>query len=475
MTGWGGISTGQRQGRRPTRELLLLVGAAIALQAMAWALLLALFTAHIGYGLHDLSDTFYYLEIAVRVAHGAWPYVDFPFEYPPLALPFFLLPPADGTVAAYEDWFAVEMMAICMASAVVVTLIAARLWSGLGRPLGAAAAFAAAVIAAGAISVNRFDPAVGLVVALCVMALVYRRFTLAGVAVGLGFALKLVPIVLLPLVLVLAARRGPVLRAATAAAVAAAVPFVPFLVRSWGAFNGALEGQTARGLHIESVPATPYLVWKALWHGAEVFIVPPSGSLVIGAPGTLLLARIAPFVVLGLLAVAYAGIWRARAVVRNDPEWVAPAALAVLLAFMCGNKVLSPQHVLWILPLVALCLVAKSVSHRLTGAVTLVAVALTQVEFPAMYMDIKALDPLPLLIVSARNVLLLAAFVIVVVSLWRVASTRQVALVSESAAAALVADATGPAAHLPDRGRLDLVAQTPLEAQDRLGMQLRDA
>jgi hypothetical protein len=401
------------------------VGAAIALQAMAWALLLALFTARIGYGLHDLSDTFYYLEIAVRVTHGAWPYVDFPFEYPPLALAFLLLPPAGGTVAAYEYWFAVEMIAICSATAVVVTLVAARVWAELGRPLGAAAAYAAAVIAAGAIAVNRFDPAVGLVVAICVLALVHRRFTLAGVAVGLGFALKLVPIVLLPLVLVVAPKRGPVLRAAAATAVAAAVPFVPFLVRSRGAFNGAFEGQTARGLHIESAPATPYLIWRAMWQGAEVFVVPPSGSLVIGAPGTLLLARIAPFVVLALVVVAYVAIWRARAAVRNDPEWVAPAALAVLLAFMCGNKVLSPQHVLWILPLVALCMVARPVSHRVAGAVTLVAIALTQVEFPAMYDEIKALDALPLLIVSGRNVLLLTALVVLVVSLWRVGPARE--------------------------------------------------
>lgn len=437
-------------GRRPTRDLLLLAGAALALQAMAWALLLTLFTARIGYGLHDLSDTFYYLEIAVRVAYGRWPYVDFPFEYPPLALPFLLLPPADGTVATYDFWFAVEMMAICMANAVVVALVAARVWGGLGRPLAAAAAFAVAVVMAGAISLNRFDPAVGLVVGLCVLALVYRRFTLAGIAVGLGFALKLVPIVLLPLVLVLAARRGPVLRAAAAAAVAAAVPFVPFLVRSWSAFNGALEGQTARGLHIESVPATPYLIWRAMSQGAEVVIVPPSGSLVIGAPGTLLLARAAPIIVLGLLVIAYAGIWRARAVVRNDLEWVAPAALAVLLAFMCGNKVLSPQHMLWTLPLVALCLAARSVSHRVVGAVMLAAIALTQVEFPAMYLDIKALDALPLFIVSARNVLLLAAFVTAVVSLWRAAPARE-GNRSGRASAPTVAGATGPAA--PTRSR----------------------
>lgn len=411
--------------RRPARELLLLAGAAIALQAMAWALLLALYASRVWYALHDLSDTPHYLSIAERVAQGDWPYVDFPFEYPPLALPIFLLPPRDGTIATFDYWFAVAMMTTCVATAVVVALVAARAWAGLGRPLGAAAAFAAAVIAAGAITVNRFDPAVGLVVALCVLALVSRRFTLAGVAVGLGFALKLVPIVLLPLVLVLAARRGPVLRAAAAAAVAAALPFVPFLVRSWEAFNGALGGQAARGLHVESVAATPFLIWTALQHGAASVIVPPGGSLVIDAPGTLLLSQLAPIIVLGLLVIVYAGIWRARAVLRADPAWVAPATLAAMLAFMCGNKVLSPQHLLWILPLVALCLAARPLSHRVVGAVMLVAVALTQVEFPGMYHGVATLDPLPLLVIVGRNALLLAAFVIVVVALWRVASPRE--------------------------------------------------
>lgn len=389
---------------------------------MAWALLVALFTARVGYGLHDLSDTSHYLSIVERIGQGAWPYVDFAFEYPPLALPLFLLPLRDGTLATYELWFAVEMIAICMASSVVVALVAAHVWSGLGRPLAAATAFAAAVVMAGAISLNRFDPAVGLVVALCVLALVYRRFTLAGVAVGLGFGIKLVPIVLLPLVLVLAARRRPMLGAAAAAVIVSALPFVPFLVRSWGAFSGALGYQTGRGLQIESLPATPFLIWTALRQGAASVIVPPGGSLVIAAPGTLTLARLSPYLVLGLLAVAYAGIWRAREIVRHDPAWVAPAALAVLLAFMCGNKVLSPQHLLWALPLVALCLVAKPVSHRVAGIVMLVAIALTQVEFPALYHELQALHALPLLVVAARNVLLLAAFVVVVASLWRAAS-----------------------------------------------------
>ena len=340
-------------------------------------------------------------------------------------MPFFLLQPSLSTVAAYDFWFSIGMITVCLATAVVVVLIAARVWDGLGRPLCAAAAFAATVIAAGAIAVNRFDPTVGLVVALCVLALVHKRFTLAGVAVGLGFALKLVPIVLLPLVLVLATRRRSALRAAVAAAIAAVLPFLPFLLRSPQAFSGALGGQTARGLHIESVAATPYLVWRAMLQEADVVIVPPMGSLVIGAPGTALLARLAPIIVLGLLIVVYVAIWRARTVLRTDPEWIAPAALATMLAFMCGNKVLSPQHMLWVLPLVALCLVARPRSQRLIGVVMLAAIALTQVEFPGMYHETADLQSLPLFVIAVRNVLLLTALILGVVSMWRVGSARK--------------------------------------------------
>jgi hypothetical protein len=44
---------------------------------------------------------------------------------------------------------------------------------------------------------------------------------------------------------------------------------------------------------------------------------------------------------------------------------------------------------------------------------------LTQVEFPGMYERQIRLDPAPLLVISARNVLLAAAFALVVASLWR--------------------------------------------------------
>lgn len=406
--------------KRPAREMALLVAAAVALQLIVWAILLQVFERGLGYHLHDLSDTSHYLYYAERVAHGGWPYADYPYEYPPLSLLFIVLPPLNGTLAGYERWFTVEMIAVCSLTAMVTTVAAARLWSGLGRPLGAAAAFAAAVAAAGAISVNRFDPVVGLVVALTVLALVCRRWVLAGVAAGLGFSLKLTPIVLLPLVLVLAGTRRGAVRVCAACAAVAIIPFVPFLVRDASGVTSRLFGfQVGRGLQIESLAATPYLLAQVVHHGAVTVVVPPGGSLAIAGPGTTLLAWLAPLAILVLLAFVYAAVWRSRETLRADLSWAPVAALAAMLAAMCGNKILSPQHLLWVLPLVALGLVAKRPLQRAPAALVLAALVLTQIEFPAWYHRVQQLDSLPLLVISARNVLLLTALVVAAIGLWR--------------------------------------------------------
>jgi hypothetical protein len=265
---------------------------------------------------------------------------------------------------------------------------------------------------------------VGLFIALVVLALVYRRFTLAGVGVGLGFALKLTPVVLLPLVLLLATGRRARLWAIVGAALAAVLPFVPWLVVSAGAFDSVAGYQTGRGLQVESLAATPYLLLAEFAHGAARVVVPPGGSLELTAGGVTLLVRLGPLIVLALLAVVYLPIWRARLALRQEPETIVLAALAALLAVLCGNKVLSPQHLLWVLPLVALCLVARSPAQRVVGVLMLVAAGLTQVEFPAHYEALRRLDAVPVVLVAVRNALIAAAFVVAVVMLWRANSGR---------------------------------------------------
>ena len=405
------------------RERLLLLAVAAALQAIAWLVILEIFTSLLKWGYDPKlisPDVVHYADVGARVLGHQWPYADFPFEYPPLSILLFIIAPVHGTLATYHHWFAVEMVAIGAITAVVTGAAAARIWTGLERPLAAVTALAVAVVAMGAIAIQVFDGAVALVLALAVLFLVYRRWTLAGLVIGLGFSLKLMPIVLLPLVLIMAHTRRKALWALLAGVAGAVGPFVPLLVHNAAAVRSALFGvQIGRGLQIESVAAAPYLVAQAIHRGVVTVTVPPGGSLTINGAGTGLVETLAPVTVLLLLIVVYWAAWRSREALRRRPETLPLVALAAVLAALCGNKVLSPQHLLWILPLVALSLVGRAVLPRIGAALLMAAMVLTQVEFPAMYFRQIHLDATPLLVICARNVLLVAAFVVTVVAVWR--------------------------------------------------------
>jgi len=404
-----------------TRTVLLVILVAVLLQGAAWLFIYQVPVAHgWGYTLWPGDDRSYYAGVGDLARARQWAYADFPFEYPPLALVLFEVPPLNGTLLEYEHWFSIEMILIGGLSAVVTAAVATRLWAGLRRPLSAVAALALATVAAGALAAGRFDGAVALIVVLAVLCMVYRRWVLAGLAVGLGFSLKLMPIVLLPLVLILAARRRSVWLALLAAFLAALLPFAPFLLHDAGGVKSSLFGaQVTRGLQIESMAATPYLVVAAARGGDLRIVIPQGESVQVIGPGSLTVGNAAPLAVAVLLLVVYAGVWRSRRRLRADLSWVAPASLAVMLATLCGNKVLSPQHLLWTLPLVALCLVDERTLPRVAGALMLVALLLTQIEYPALYSRLPDHAVSPLVVIAARNVVLLAAFVLATLALWR--------------------------------------------------------
>ena len=85
------------------------------------------------------------------------------------------------------------------------------------------------------------------------------------------------------------------------------------------------------------------------------------------------------------------------------------ASLAATVAFALFGKVLSPQFVIWALPLGALAFAWRL--YALAAAVALAAI-LTQVEFPAHYFDVVAREPLALVLVAVRNAALLAVLVL---------------------------------------------------------------
>ncbi len=402
--------------RRPAGETALIVASAVSLQALVWALLIVVFSQlRLGYGFHDLSDTLWYLHYKDLIDQGQRIYRDFAFEYPPLAIPLLLLPPS-SSVAAYELWFGAEMMVLCTAAAGLTAAAAARFWTGLTRPFLAGVAFAVAVAAGGAITANRYDVAVALTLAACMLLLAHRRPAAAAGALGAGVALKLTPAMLLPLVLILAEGRRRIVWALVAFVVLAAAPFLPFL----GApqLSTVVTFHAERPLQVESVPGTAFLIAGALG-SPRVSTGNSYGSQFLSAPGSTIVSAVSPW--LGVLVVAgiYVLVWRRRALLRAAPQYVPLAALACVLAFTVFNKVLSPQFLVWTFPLVALVVVGEGRGQRLCGVLTLLAIALTQVEFPARYWAVVDLEPRAVAVVVVRNLVLAAATLAAVDALWR--------------------------------------------------------
>jgi hypothetical protein len=384
---------------RPATETALIVIAAVTLQGFVWAFLIWLLRADgPWYHFFDVSDIqVVYFEYAQRIAQGLRPYQDFPVEYPPLALPLFaLLPHADP--ASYQNWFAAEMIVLCSAAAALT---------------GATVA----VLAAGAITANRYDVAVALTLAACLLFLARRHPAGAGAVLGLGVALKLTPGMLLPLVLIVAETRRRAVYALIAFVVFTVLPFIPFLGRIHGLTN-IITYHAQRPLQIESVPGTPYLIAGALGRWG-IGSGNSFGSQSIGGPGSALVAKLSVWVGLLLVAGVYVLIWRRRALLRAAPEYIAVAALACVLAFTVANKVLSPQFLCWTFPLVALVVVGRTTLMRVAGVLTLVAIALTQVEFPKLYWDMVAFKDGPVAVVVARNAVLVAAAIVAALAVWK--------------------------------------------------------
>lgn len=362
----------------------------------------------------QFSDIVLYAEFADWMRRGLRPYFDFQIEYPPLAMPLFNAPEPFRGIAAYHHVFALQMMLWCAAAAIVTALAVAS--SSARAAYAVAAAFGLCVVAAGPIVANRFDAPVAFVLALALLFLVRGRPEFAGAALGVGFALKLTPVILLPLALIACRTSRAVTRTATLFAVAAVLPFLPYL------YGGAEENlvdmfmyHIKRPLEIESVFATPLLLAR-VFGGLQMKIATLYGSQVVVAPGADVAGSLTVLGTPAAMLAAYVLVWRRRERVASTVGNLALATLAVLLGFTAFAKVLSPQYFVWMLP--AIAVVARD--RKPMAAVLLAVLLLTQVLFPGLYEGLVKMQMGPVLVVAARNALLVAAWVLCMRALYLV-------------------------------------------------------
>lgn len=373
----------------------------------ALALLVLGFAVTLGpgpWGDERVNDLFVYRTYAGYFLDGLLPYRDLAFEYPPLAAPLLALPGLAGTgEEAYRLAFA--GLALLLAAGVVLLVGALADRTGASRHRAVLAA-AVMPLLCGAMIRTHFDlaPVALTLVALWLLCAYRPR---AGLAVlGAGVAMKLFPLVVAPIALGWLLARGERRAAAQGALAMAAVVAVcagAAVALSPSGASAAVTYHLDRPLQVESTPALLLLGADALGAGeAQVVNSHRSDGAEHPAAGvatTLFTALLVGVVALLTLATAR----------RPDPRTLVLAALTACVAFAALGKVLSPQFLIWAMPLGALALAWRM--HALAALVALAAL-LTLVEFPAHYFDVVAREPAALWLVAARDAALVATVVV---------------------------------------------------------------
>lgn len=330
---------------------------------------------------------------ACCLSRGSFPAADPMWQYPPGAALVFWLP--GRLPGGYVRDFVLLAIGCDLAITVMLRARARRGGSAAG-----AWCWVCGAPLLGAVTVTRFDviPVALSVAAVCVAG----QGGVRGVLTGAGAVIKIWPITLLagtpP------GRWGREL--AAAAAVLAAVCAV--FARATVSF---LAHQAARGVEIESVAATPLMIWRQA--GRTGTVVYRFGAMQLTGPAVVI-ARDASVLALILAAAAVLG-WRlliasGRAMWR--PEFAADAPLAATLLFLIASPVLSPQYLLWVVGLAAACLATGRTTQRPVALAVLAAAGLTQLVFPVWWPDLLSGSGAVTDVLVARNLLLVATAVI---------------------------------------------------------------
>jgi len=360
------------------------------------------------------SDTHLYKFFAESIIAGQQPFSDFSVEYPPLTLILFIIP---GFVARYVGDFVtvfrIEMAIFDLGCLLLIGKLATLAFgSETKRMLLALMLYIVLTAISFQLIYDRFDMVVAFLLLLAIyLATIRRRWTGAYIAIWVAALIKLFPVILFPLFLTMHMResrnRNEVVNRFGLSVLVAigAIIAVSFLVGDWSSVF-AYHGK--RGIQVESLYSAVALL--ASLAGLPAQIKHEFGAYQITDSFTPFLAQASfVFMAFSLLAVYYF-FWRA---IRKSKDDTANSArfiwsvLTALLAFVVLNKVLSPQFLIWLFPLAAIVAVYKKRPLIWSGLWILTAI-LTGAIFPYHYQALIRMETGAILILVARNILLVS-------------------------------------------------------------------
>ncbi|MFT2817571.1 glycosyltransferase 87 family protein [Leifsonia sp. A12D58] len=292
----------------------------------------------------------------------------------------------------------------------------------------------------------------GLTAPLVIVALmlVARRPVAAAAILAIATWIKVWPAAVFLAVVVASKRRISIVLTG----IAVTAGFVLFVWATGGIrfIAGFITMQSDRALQLEAPITTPW-VWLAAFGHPDTYVYQnyAIATREVAGPG----ADIAAAVMTPLMFIAVAGVLvlmllaNRRAGDKTDLMLV--GALALSSAFVVFNKVGSPQYMLWIAPVVAVG-VAHSWQRWRTPAYVLLAIGvLTTLIFPVFYLPLVDGDPFALVLLTARNLLLIAVFAWSVRALWRMLRPAQSHISTTASVDSQLSDGLS-VTHAPPRG-----------------------
>lgn len=362
------------------------------------------------------SGTGLFYQYGSAIVAGQVPYRDVFVEYPPFALVFFTLPRVVGESFRWY-YVAYQVQVVIADLAIVAMLYAAR--ERETPPWRVLAAYTALLLAVGPIVLQQYDIFPAALTLAAVVCHARRRNIAAWTFLALGTMTKVYPALLGPVFLMLddTPLVPRVRRAAVTFLVTCVVVLSPLLVIAPASLGRMLAFHSERGIHLDSVYAT--LAFAARTVGLTfVGITLSYRSVNITGPAADVLVRLSTPLLAAALLASYVVVFRRTsgtdAAATRDVRVLATSSTLVLLAGLVTSKVLSPQYLIWVLPL--LPLVVRPY-RRLVWAVFAAAGLATYYIYPLRYSDLLALAPSAIAAQAARNLLLVALTLIVARSL----------------------------------------------------------
>ncbi|HEY7537978.1 MAG TPA: glycosyltransferase family 87 protein [Gaiellaceae bacterium] len=323
------------------------------------------------------------------------PYRDFYIEYPPGAVPVFLAP-----ALVWDAHYILVHKLLMTACGVGFVVCAAWILRRLGLSYLRLAPVVLAPPLMGPVFLNRYDPVAALLGSLALVALLRGRERESGATLGAATAIKLYAAVFVP---VAARRVRDRVGSAVAYVVGAAVFVLPFFLLAPGGVGWSLWTQLRRHLQIESLGASILLVWSKLGIHHVNWVAGSPGSVDVDGFLADAIGMLTSLVAVALVLLVAWTYWRGP----DDDARLVTAWAASITAFTVFSKVLSPQYMTWLAPLVPLAAGRKGAYAACTF---LAALVLTQPEYIVDKHGLQAQN-WAVWALAARNGFLVATFV----------------------------------------------------------------